>query len=179
MVMKHIDLSILATVLLAASTARAGTITMTLDAPVLYGNSGAVLGYSGTLTNTTADVVWLNADNYNLPAGIGPSAFDDTPFFTNAPLFLAANGTSGDIGLFNITIPAGLANGTFSGGTFTVLGGAGGDSQDILASVDFTVGVGPQPNNVPEPDTLPPLAAGLVVGGLALAIKRCAAVRAR
>jgi hypothetical protein len=176
--MKYIGLSILATALLAASTARAGTITMTLDSPVLYGNPGAVLAYAGTLTNTTGATVWLNADNCNLPTGIGPSAFDDTPFFTNAPLFLAANGTSGDIGLFDITIPAGLANGTYPGGTFMVLGGADDSSQDILASVAFTVGVGPQPTNVPEPGTLPPLAAGLVAGGLAIAIKRCAALRA-
>ena len=49
--MKHIALSILATVLLAAATARAGVVTIGLDSPLLSGNPGDVLPFSGTITN--------------------------------------------------------------------------------------------------------------------------------
>jgi len=57
-------------------------------------------------------------------------------------------------------------------GTFTILGGAGDDSQDVLASIDFTVGVGQEPSAVPEPGTLLLLACGLVAGAVATGIKR-------
>jgi hypothetical protein len=177
MVMKHIALSILATVLLAACTARAGVVTMVLDSPELYGMPGDVLAFSGTLTNTTDADVWLNADNYNLPTGFGPGTIDDSPFFDNTPSgYLAANGTSGDIGLFNITIPSPLADGDY-GGTFTILGGADIESQDVLASVDFTVGVRQEANSVPEPGTLPLVGFGalLVWGRVMRGIGRCGA----
>jgi len=158
--MKNIIL-ILAMVLPAAFTAQADVIDVSLDAATLSGAAGSVLQFFGTLTNTTGGVVFLNAANINstLP---DPSAIDSTPFFTNAPLSLDANGTTGDIGLFNITILDSFAPGNYDG-TFTVVGGAGPDSQDILGSADFTAQV------VPEPGTLPLLGAGI---GVLLAWKR-------
>jgi hypothetical protein len=178
MVMKHIGLSILATVLLAASTARAGVVTLVLDSPELSGMPGDVLAFSGTLTNTTSDVVWLNSDNFNLPAGLDPSTIDDSPYFINTPTgFLGPYGTSGDIGLFNVTLPISLAPGNYDG-TFTLLGGAGADSQDILGSADFTAQVVPS-SGVPEPGTLPLLGFGacslLVWGWVVRGIGRCGA----
>ena len=90
--MKHIGPCILATVLLAASTARASVVTLVLNSPELYGKPGDVLAFFGTLTNTTSDVVWLNADNFNLPLGFGPGAIDDSPLFINTPSgYLAAH----------------------------------------------------------------------------------------
>lgn len=168
--MKHIGLLV---ILLAASTARASVVTVVLDSSVLFGLPGDVLSFTGTLTNTTDAVVWLNGDSPNLPSQIPPSAFDDSPFFANTPSgFLVADGTSGDIGLFNVTIPAGLADGQY-GGTFEILGGADSDSQDVLedSPVSFTVGVGQQTSSVPEPGTLALLAAGLVVGTLAIGFR--------
>jgi hypothetical protein len=178
--MKHIGLSILATVLLAAATARAGVVTIGLDSPLLSGNPGDVLPFSGTITNNTSDVVYLMSDNFSPLSGLIPAAIDDLPFFTNAPLFLDANESTGDIGLFNVTIPIALTPGNY-GGTFTLLGGAGLDSQDVLGSADFTVQVlAAQPaSGVPEPATLPLLAVGvctlLVRRRVRLGMGRCAA----
>jgi hypothetical protein len=180
MVMKHIALSILATLLLAASTARAGVVTLVLDSPLLSGSPGNVLAFSGTLTNTTSDVVWLISDNFSPLSGLIPAAIDDLPFFTNAPLFLDANESTGDIGLFNVTIPIALTPGNYDG-TFTLLGGAGEDSQDILGSADFTVQVvpGAPSSDVPEPGTLPLLCFGacslLIWGPVMRGIGRCGA----
>jgi len=162
---------ILAMVLAAAWSARADAIDISLDSPMLSGTSGDVLQFSGTLTNTTGSVVYLNADSFDstLPDA---STIDDSPFFNNAPLFLGASGTSGDIGLFNIAILGSFAPGTYTG-TFTLLGGAGPDSQDILGSADFTVVVN-QTTGVPEPATLPLLGAGM---SALLAWKRTRRVR--
>ena len=163
--MKNIIL-ILAIALPAAFTAQADVINISLDASTLSGASGSVLQFSGTLTNTTAAVVFLNSVNLNsaLP---DPNAIDSAPFFINAPLFLDANGTTGDIGLFNVNILPSFAPGNYDG-IFTVVGGAGADSQDILGSADFTVRVLPA-SAVPEPGTLPLLGAGV---GVLLAWKR-------
>jgi hypothetical protein len=166
--MKNI-IPILALAVTAAFTAHAGVIAITLDSPTLSGASGSVLHFSGTLTNTTGALVYLNADNINslLP---DPSAIDDSPFWNNAPVSLGASGTSGDIGLLNVTILASFGVGSYTG-TFMLLGGAGVDSQDILGSADFTVNVtAPTPGGAaPEPETLPLLGAAI---GVLLAWKR-------
>jgi hypothetical protein len=179
--MKHIGLSILAAVLLVAGTARAdAVVTVVLDSPLLSGNPGDVLAFSGILTNSTSDVVWLNSDNFSPLSGIPPAAINDLPFFMNAPLFLDANQNTGDIGLFNVTIPIALTPGNYDG-TFTLLGGAGEDSQDILGSADFTVQVleAEPSSGVPEPGTFPLLAFGagalLVCGWVMRGIGRCGA----
>ena len=158
--MKNIIL-ILAIILLAASAAQADVIDIVLDSSTLSGTPGSVLKFFGTLTNTTGDVVFLNAGNIN-SAIPDPNAIDNSPFFTNAPLSLGANETTGDSGLFNITIFASFAPGNYDG-IFTVVGGAGTASQDILGSADVTVQV------APEPGMLPFLGAGV---GVLLAWKR-------
>jgi hypothetical protein len=164
--MKNIIL-ILAIAATAVFTARADVLDLSLDSSTLSGAAGSVLEFSGTITNTTGAVVWLNGDDFNLST-LDPTAFDDSPFFNNTPTgFLAANGNTGDIGLFNITIFASFAPGNYDG-TFTVIGGAGADSQDILGSVDFTVHV-LQPSGVPEPATFPLLGTGI---GVLLACRR-------
>jgi hypothetical protein len=175
--MKHIGLLL---ILLVASTARADVVTVVFQPPALSGSPGDVLSFFGTLTNTTNAVVWLNGDIPNLPSQIPPAEFDDSPFWLNTPLYLAANGTTGYIGLFNITIPAGLPDGQY-GGTFEILGGAASDSQDVLedSPVSFTVGVGQETSSVPEPGTLSFLGFGagalLVCGRVMRGIGRCGA----
>lgn len=151
--MKNIALSTLAAVVLASSLAHAGTINIVLDSSTLSGAPGAVLSFSGVLTNTTGAPVFLNADDYNLGT-LPSSAWDDSPFWTNAPVSLAASANSGDIGLFNIDLPGAIATGLYNG-SFTILGGAAADSQDILGSVNFTVDVTSQQSGggAPEPAT--------------------------
>jgi hypothetical protein len=161
-------ISMLALATAAAFAARAGVLDLSLDSATLSGAAGSVLQFSGTLTNTTDAVLWLNGDDFNLTT-LDPSAFDDSPFYTNTPTgFLAANGNTGDIGLFNITIFGSFAPGKYNG-SFTVIGGAGADSQDILGTANFTAQVLP-PSGVPESSTLPLLGAGFA---LLLAVSLC------
>ena len=171
--MKHIIL-ILVLHLLAFSAAQAGAIDITLDSPILSGPPGSVLQFFGTLTNTTGDIAYLNADNFStvLP---DPGVIDDSPFFTNAPLFLLANEATSDIGLFNITISYSFAPGNYDG-AFTLLGGAAADSQDILGSADFTVGVTeapPETGEVPEPSTFWLSLCGLLTAGCCASRRGC------
>jgi hypothetical protein len=169
--MKNI-IPILAIAITAAFAAQAGVLDISLDQSTLTGSSGSVLEFTGTLTNTTDSVLWLNGDDYNVLISDPTSyAFDDSPFYDNTPSgYLDANGTTGDIGLFNFTIFSSLAPGNYDG-SFTVTGGAGTDSQDILGSVDFTVQVtaAGQQNTAPEPGALPLVAIGI---GVLLARKR-------
>jgi hypothetical protein len=128
--------------------AKADLLIIALDSPTLAGSPGDVLQFFGTLTNTTSANLYLNADNLNL-AGFDPSAIDDSPFFANAPLFLGPGASTGDISLFNITIPNPFATGNY-GGTFQVLGGMDSNAQDVIGSADFTVQV-QQHSAIPEP----------------------------
>ncbi len=146
--MKKYHLALILLIGLVCPPANADLLTIALDSPALTGSPSDVLQFFGTLTNTTSANLYLNADNFNL-AGFGPSAVDDSPFFTNAPLFLGPDASTGDIGLFNITIPDPFVTGNY-GGTFQVLGGADGNAQDVIGSADFTVQV-QQPAAVPEP----------------------------
>ncbi|HTC35246.1 MAG TPA: PEP-CTERM sorting domain-containing protein [Bryobacteraceae bacterium] len=158
--------TILALALLPSAAALADTITITLDSPTLSGSAGDTLQFFGTLTNTTSDTVFLNDDNFNL-ASIPLGSIDDSPFFANAPLSLDAAGsldggfTSGDIELFDVTIPDPFPPGNYDG-TFQVLGGADGGSQDIVGTADFTVQVLGPVSGVPEPGSLGLMAAALV-----------------
>ena len=133
--------------------AAADTITIVLDSPSPGGLPEDVLAFSGTLTNTTSVDVYLNGDDYNLTS-LPASAFDDSPFFNNTPTgLIPALGTTGDIGLFNVTIPGTFSPGNYNG-SFTILGGANPDSQDIVGTVNFTVNVLESAStSVPEPAT--------------------------
>ena len=155
---------------MASTPASATSLFMSLDSPTLTGAPGDVLQFSGTLTNTTGADLYLNADSFTL-AGFDPSAIDDSPFFTNAPLFLSAGASTGDIGLFNITIPSVFATNSYVG-SFEILGGATANDQTIIGSVDFTVQV--QPAGVPEPS-----ASSLMLLGGALAFSLRKRLRSR
>jgi hypothetical protein len=150
---------ILALALLSAGAASADTITITLDSATLSGSPGDTLQFFGTLTNTTADTVFLNDDNLNL-SGFPLSSLDGTPFF-NEPLSLDAGVSSSDMELFDITIPDPFTPGNYDG-TFQVVGGADGGSQDIVGTADFTVQVTGPVSGVPEPGSLGLMGAALV-----------------
>lgn len=147
----------------SALVARADTVDITLQQSTLTGAPGSVLEFFGNLTNTTGSDVFLNADNFNL-TGLPLGSIDDSPFFINTPSgFLGPLASSGVIGLFNITIPAGFATGSY-GGTFQILGGGTPSDQTVVGSADFTAQV-TQVTSTPEPTSFV-----LVLTGLALAV---------
>jgi hypothetical protein len=168
--MKHYHLALIPLIGLVCATAKADLLTIVLDSPTLSGSPGGVLEFSGTLTNTASSNLYLNADNFNL-AGFEPSAINDSPFFTNAPLFLGGpDGSTGDIGLFNITIPVPFVTGNY-GGALQVLGGVDVNAQDVVGSADFTVQV-QQPAVVPEPASFVTLSLALLLLVLTLHARR-------
>jgi hypothetical protein len=133
----------------AAAAANTLPITIAFDQPDQIGVAGQTLQFFGTITNTTSDIVFLNSDDLN-PTGLSITSND--LFFANVPLFLAPSGqagdSSGDIELFDLTLSAPLRDAaTTFPGTYTLLGGADSNAQDILGSASFSV-------TTPEPSTV-------------------------
>jgi hypothetical protein len=145
-----------------ALLARADTVDITLQESTLSGAPGSELEFFGNLTNTTGSDVFLNADNFNL-TGLPLGSIDDSPFFDNTPSgFLGPLASSGVIGLFNITIPAGFATGSYDG-TFQILGGATVSDQTVVGSADFTAQVTSTPvTSTPEAGSMVPTLAVLL-----------------
>jgi PEP-CTERM motif len=136
----------LLTIGLSSAAAHADTVTFTLSNPTqnVGAQSGGTLTYdvtaSASLSNGAA--VDLNGDTFNVGA---PLTLDDTDFFANAPFFLNP-GQSATFDMFTITVPAGTALGNYSG-FFTVLGGADGNANDVLGTVNFVSVVTPEPGS--------------------------------
>lgn len=103
--------------------------------------------------------VYLNADNYTF--SMPGATLDDSPFYDNFPFYLAP-GQSYTGELFDITVPANTALGAYDG-TFTILGGADGNTYSTLSTADFAVTV------TPEPSTLLLLGSGLFFVAIAFA----------
>jgi hypothetical protein len=146
--------------LLAGTAAKADTV-LTLLSPYQSG-SGPVFEFDGTLTNTGDTTVFLNGDDYfgDLPY----AAFNDSPFYANAPLFLDPGQSTDIIELFTITAPPYGPGSNFYAGTYEILGGGDSSSSDLLASESFDINV------TPEPSSLVLLLSGLA--GLAGTLRR-------
>lgn len=143
-------LSILMLAALGAAAAAANPlpITIAFDQPDQIGVAGQTLQFFGTLTNTSADTVFLNSDDLN-PTGLSITSND--LFLANLPAFLAPNGqagdSSGDVELFDLTLSVPLRDAiTTFPGTYTIVGGADANAQDIVGSANFSV-------STPEPST--------------------------
>ncbi len=147
---QSLKLAVVAFVLICGIS-RAASIQIDLTSPLVAGTPGSQITFNGTLMNTTLDTLFLNSAGVNLAGAFDASDLDVTPFLINAPLTLAAGDSMSAIDMFTITIPIGLAPGSY-GGEFTVLGGADGSAQDILGTVDFTVEV-QSGTAIPEPST--------------------------
>jgi hypothetical protein len=150
MIVNKSNFSLLIGWALACATAWGDPVEIVFDSPTLTGSPGDVLAYFGTLTNLSDVPVFLNSDNLNV-GGLSSNSINDL-FFANVPPNLDASGslsdTSGDIELFDITIPN-VPVGTYTG-NYALFGGADSSSSDPLGAADFAVQV-QQTSAVPEP----------------------------
>ncbi|MGD0445997.1 MAG: hypothetical protein ABSA39_18840 [Edaphobacter sp.] len=146
---------------LATAAAKADTITVTFDQANQTATPGETLQFFGTITNDSADTIFLNSDDPDLN---GLSLTVDDQFFNTVPVSLAPGESSGDIELFDVSVSNPLvdAPGTFSG-AYTLFGGADGNAQDNLGTEDFSV-----TTNSPVPEPAPVLL--LLTGALAACI---------
>ncbi len=131
-----------AAMLLSAPLSRADVLSVTIASPV-FGSPGNTVSIIATITNNTANTVFLNSDSFSLD-GIGTTfAVDDSPFFNNTPLFLAA-GDSVTAQVLSVLISSNASVGTYPG-FFNILGGATGQDLDTQSSTPFAVQVVPEP----------------------------------
>ncbi len=158
--MKKYHLALLIVAGLAAGCANADSFSITLDSAILTGSPGDVLSFSGTIVNTTASSIDLSlaADNINITDFT--SGIDDSPFFANLPFSLDGGASTGDIGLFNITIPNPFTlppgDNPYSG-TFQILDDCGA----VAGTAFFDVNVNIPSGSVPEPASVALLAGAL------------------
>jgi hypothetical protein len=128
--------------LLVGTTAKADTLSLTLDSPYQTGIEGQTLTFDVNITNDSSDMVYLNGDFYYVDSPLTVnSEFND-----NAPLFLLPGDSSGDFELFTVTIPLGTPVGLYAG--YVQIKGGGGSSDDyVLGSADFDINVVPEPSS--------------------------------
>lgn len=149
-------------VLLTTTGGARAQVSLLLSLPQQSGAAGTTFMFAGSLTNTGNSILYLNGDNITL-LGIGLTP-DDTPFLTNAPLFLAPSGMAGSSysgPFFSVAADTATNNGSYIG-TIDILGGADANAQNVLDMQEFTVNVGPAP--VPEGDTCVSLGLLLTMG---------------
>ena len=133
--------------LLVLRSAR-GDVIFNLTPSALTTSPGGTVEFTGTLTNTGSTDVFLNGDS---AGGLPPIlTLDDSPFFGNAPLFLTGTGGFYSGPFFDVMVVPAALPGIYSGGSFTIQGGADSNTFDGLASQNFQVTV-TSPSSIPEP----------------------------
>ncbi len=131
--------------LLVAQPLRAGAV-LTLDQSVITGLAGNTLTFSGTITNTGGQELFLNGISFTL--GSSELAFEPTAFFNLVPASLAI-GSSYSGQLFGVMASATIPSGDY-GGSVGFLGGLDPFTAEEVLSADFTVRISTE---VPEPNT--------------------------
>lgn len=155
------------TLLVAACTATLpGAVIVTLDHTTLSGAPGSTLTFTGTLQNTGLAEAFFTSATLNQAAEL---VGDTLPFFVNGAteltqqFSLLAGGLTGSFGLFDIFIPLGTLDGTYSlGHDLSLFGGSTSGDFDLLASAPFMVEV----SSVPEPATWMLAGAALLTAGV-------------
>ncbi len=137
-------------------------LTFTLSSPVQSAAPGASLIFTGTLTNTGPDELFLNSLSVNL---FGNSVFylssNDSVFLNNVPLSLPAGGAAYIGAILGIDVSLATPDGSYFGQAI-LQGGPGASDANDLASQPFQVIVNSTPV-APEPGTLGLLLLGLPV----------------
>jgi hypothetical protein len=128
----------------ALDTARADVI-FNLTPPMLSTAAGTTIEFTGTLTNTGSAEVFLNGDLSMLL--YSNLTLNDSPFFANSPLSLAAGGGSYFGPFFDIIVDPVAVPGVYTG-SFMIQGGADSSTFSNVASQNFQVTV---VSGVPEP----------------------------
>ena len=169
--MKVFSISTLAlgAALLLSRPASADTISLTLASPVQSGAGGDTLSFEATVSapGKNGGTIFLNGDNFGSLAS--PLTSNDDGFLLGYPLSLEPGDTFSDL-LFTISLPSSIIAGPYLG-SFSILGGADGNAQDVLATVNFTVNA-TAPSAVPEPGSVWLLATGLMGVGVVMTYKR-------
>ena len=128
--------------------------------------TGGVLAVSGTFSNTSGTLEYLNADSYTI--AIPGNSVDDSPYLLNGVETLPS-GESFTEELFTLSLPSGLAPGSY-GAFFSILGGTDPGALNTLATAGFTVNVGSATSVTPEPATWLLLGTGVL--GLGITLRR-------
>jgi PEP-CTERM motif len=149
---------VLAATLLLSSSAQADTISLNLTSPVQSGTAGSTLSFLAAVSAPLANsgTVFLVGDNFNQSTGL---TINDDGFFVGFPLSLNAGDSFNGL-LYTVTLDPSLVSGLYTG-FFQILGGVTDVSQDVLATVNYSINVGSTPSAVPEPESLMLLATGL------------------
>jgi len=135
-----------------ATALQADTLNVTLttaNQTVVEGTTLVV--FEATVSNPSAtDTIYLNGDSSTTDSTL--VSLDDSPFFANAPLFLAPGDSRGPFEIFDLNLDPSLGPGLYTG-VFSILGGADGGAStafDDLADISFSVNV-TSPVTTPEP----------------------------
>ena len=152
----------------SAVCANADPLTITLSNPNDFQTTpGSTIVLSGTLTNNTSSVLFVNSSggvaNINQPPG-SHIVLSATYFIRpNLTTYVLQPGQStGIVPLLALVIHPSAPNPSLTSGTIEICGGANAGACDPLGSVSYTVGVGRSPETpVPEPGTALLLGSGL------------------
>ena len=135
---------ILAGFLLGVTAAQADPLSITLLTPIQTGLPGDILSFTATVTNDSAEMVYLNGDFALVDS---PLKVDDSPYFSGYPLTLGAGDSYTGV-LFNVDIPSGAPVALY-GGSFEIIGGVVGTGDtDVVGTANFNVQVAPEPSSL-------------------------------